>query len=353
MRTTNFIPRLIIAVLVGIGIAGCSPSEDTPGEKGSTTDSRIEPVRVMQLEHREIARRISSTAQLLASREVHLAPATPGRIDKIHVDVGHRVKEGQLLVEMDRTQLQQALVQLRNLETDYQRLDTLRKVGSVSQYQYDQLVTQYEITKSNVAFLRENTTLRAPFSGTVSGKYYEDGEMYSGAPNTAVGKAAVLSLVNTDRLKVLINVAESYYPHITRGMTATIRPDVYPDREFRGTVTMVYPTIDPATRTFVVEISVANPDGVLRPGMFARAEMLLDRVQALVAPAIAVMKLQGSDERYVFLEKEGKAHRVVVEIGDRHDDMLELISGEIRPGDRLIIAGQSRLVDQSPVTVRK
>jgi len=346
-------PRFIGPLLVALAAAGCSPSEDAPDNGDSGKDGRIEPVRVMELKPREIPRRVSYNAQLLAIREVHLAPASPGRVDRIHVDVGDRVSEGELLVEMDRTQLQQALVQMQNLETDHRRLDTLRKTGSVSQYQYDQLATQYEIAKTNVSFLKENTRLSAPFSGTVSGKYFENGEMYSGAPNTSAGKAAILSLVKTDSLKVLINVAESYYPLIRKGMASTLRADVYPNREFRGIVTTVFPTIDPATRTFVTEISMGNPGGLLRPGMFARAELTLQQVQALVVPAIAVMKLQGSNERFVFLEKDGHAHRVVVEIGERHDDMLELISGEIRPGDRLIIAGQSRLVDQSPVRVSK
>ena len=344
--------RFFIPLLILLAVAGCSPSEDAPGDGDKANDDRVEPVRVMELTSREIPRRLSYAAQLLAIEEVHLAPASPGRVDRIYVDIGKRVTRGELLVEMDRTQLQQATVQLQNLETDYRRLDTLRKTGSVSQYQYDQLAAQYEIAKTNVAFLQVNTRLSAPFSGTVSGKYFENGEMYSGAPNTTAGKAAILSLVKTDSLKVLINIAESYYPHIRTGMPATLRSDVYPDKEYRGTVTTVFPTIDPATRTFGTEISMANPGGSLRPGMYARAELTLEQVQALVAPAIAVMKLQGSDERYIFLEKDGRAHRVVVEIGDRHDDMLELISGELRPGDRIIIAGQSRLVDQSPVTVR-
>jgi len=336
-----------------IAFIACSCSDDSRTDSSNDADDRIEIVRVMELDFQEIARTISYSAHLQAYREVHLAPASPGRIDIIHVDIGSRVSEGQLLVEMDRTQLHQALVQLRSLETDYRRLDTLRKLGSVSQYQYDQISTQYELAKTNVEFLKENTRLRAPFSGTVSGRYYENGEMFSGAPNTQAGKAAILSLVQTGRLKAMVHVAESYHLYVRQGMDVELHADVYPGEVFRGKISRVYPTIDPASRTFSVEVSVPNPNEKLKPGMFARASLKLDRVQAFVVPALAVMKLQGSNERYVFLEENGRAKRLVVELGDRYDDMVELISTQIDTGDKLIIAGQSRLVDQIAVDVQQ
>jgi membrane fusion protein, multidrug efflux system len=252
---------------------------------------------------------------------------------------------------MDNTQLQQALLQLESLEKDYHRLDTLRKVGSVSQQQFDQVRTQYDMARSNVAFLRENTRMLAPFSGMVSGKYYENGEMFSGAPNTAAGKAAIISLVQISQLKAVVNVAERYYPYIKTGMDVSIQPDLYQDDVFSGRVMTVYPVIDPLSRTFKIEISIPNGEEKLRPGMFARAILEFDQVQAFVVPSLAILKLQGSNERYVFLEEDGVAKRLVVEIGDRYDDMVELIADEIQEGDRLIIAGQSRLLDGMAVDV--
>lgn len=337
---------LLLAAL----LTGCSSSEK-PGRENNTEDSRTEVVRVISISSREIARSISHTAHLQAYREVHLAPATPGRIDRILVDAGQNVAEGQLLVEMDRTQLHQAMVQLEQLKTEYRRIDTLRRVGSVSRQQYDQIKTQYELAMSNVAFLEENTQLRAPFPGSVSDKYYEDGEMFSGAPNTPAGKAAVLSLVQTEKLRVMINVAERHYPGIRKGMHVHITSDIYPGEVFTGTVKTVYPTIDAATRTFRVEVSLPNPKGKLRPGMFARAVIELGEEQAFVLPSLAVLKQQGTNERVVFIEENGRAKRVVVETGARFDDMIEIISDQIHEGDRLIVAGQARLLDGMQVSV--
>ncbi len=337
--------------LLGILISGCSGQEGTQFE--SENGDGIEPVRVMELDYSEIERSATYTAHLRGFNEVHLASSSPGRIEKIHVDIGDRVREGDLLVDMDRTQLYQARVQMQSLETDLRRLDTLRRVGSISQQQYDQVRTQYEVARSNVEFLSENTRLTAPFSGVVSERYYEDGEMFSGAPNTPAGKAAILSLVQVGRLKADVSVAERYYPNLEAGMEVSVTTDVYHGKQFPGRIQRVYPTIDPATRTFKVEISVPNQDERLRPGMFARARIELEEVRAFVVPALAVLKLQGSNERYIFLEKNGRAERVVVEIGDRFDDMIEIISPDVNVGDRLIIAGQARLLDGVSVQVHE
>ena len=259
--------------------------------------------------------------------------------------------EGQLLVEMDKTQLRQAEVQLQSVETDYRRLDTLRRAESISQQQFDQIKTQYELLLYNVQFLKENTRLTAPFNGKVSGKYYENAEMYSGVPNTAAGKAAILSIVQTDQLKALVNISERYFPHITTGMPVYFTSDVYPEESFQGKIFRIYPTIDPATRSFTIEVNIPNLNDRLRPGMFTRAKIDLDQVQAFVVPAIAILKLQGSNERFVFLEDKGIVKRVVVELGQRFDDQVEIHSSKIEQGSNLVIEGQSRLIDGMEVVV--
>jgi membrane fusion protein, multidrug efflux system len=340
---------LLVPVIIAL-LGGCSSSADETGKEQEGV--RVEPVRTIGLDYSEITRNITYNANLQAFREVHLASASPGRIGKIHVETGARVSEGQLLVEMDPTQLSQALVQLENIGKDYRRLDTLMRAGSVSRQQYDQVKTQYDLALSGVEFLRDNTRLTAPFAGTVSGKYFENGEMFSGAPNTAAGKAAILSIVQTNRLKALVNVSEKYLVHIHTGMPVNISTDIYPGEIFSGKVNVIYPTVNPATRSFTIEIEVPNANEKLRPGMFARATIDLDRLDAFVVPSLAVLKLQGSNERYVFLEDNGKAKRVVIMTGDRFDDQVEIVSDEIKPGARLIVAGQARLLDGMAVVVQ-
>jgi membrane fusion protein, multidrug efflux system len=312
-----------------------------------------EKVGIMVLENRKVMREIEYTATLQAFEELHLSPASPGRIEAFHVEAGDKVRAGQLLVEMDQTQLHQAEVQLRSLETDYRRLDTLLKTGSIAIQQYDQLKTQYEIAQSNVAFMRKNTRLLAPFSGTVSGKYFEAGEMFSGTPVVPIGKPAVLSLVQTDRLKAIISVSERFLPDLATGMEASLQSDVYPDRQFTGKVSLIYPTVDPLTRSFRVELLVANSDQILRPGMYGRVKLGLEEIDAILVPAISVLKMQGSNDRYMFIERDGKAVRIPVRIGKRYDDDIEVISDLVHAGDRIIIHGQARLKDGVTVEVTK
>ncbi len=342
-----------MSAMVLIILSACSGGkEKTTGmEKAASGPSKTEIVKVMQLEMQKISHAVEYTATLQGYEEVHLAPAAPGRIEAIYVEEGSRVLRGQVLVQMDRTQLHQAEIQMRTLATDFARLDTLQKVGSIPQQQYDQLKAQYEIARSNVEFLTGNTRLKAPFSGIISGKYFEAGEMYSGAPVAPVGKAAILSLVQIDRLKVIVPVSEKYYPQIQTGMNAKISVDIYPGQEFSGKVVRIFPTIDPASHTFSVEVVTPNSSAVLRPGMFARVSFDLGEVDAVVLPALAVLKMQGSNERYLFVEKDGKAERIPVSIGARFDDRIEVISDLLKPGDRVIVSGQSRLLHGVPVQV--
>lgn len=327
------------------------------GEKKAATiapaETKKEIVKVMELQFQTVARSIEYPATLLAYEEVHLAPAAPGRIEGIYAQVGDRISHGTPLVQMDRTQLHQAEVQLKNIETDFKRLDTLAKVGSIAMQQYDQLKTQYTVAQSNVEFLRENTRLLAPFNGVVSGRYFEPGEFYSGAPNTQAGKAAVLSVVQIDRLKAVVSVSEKYFPMVKIGMEAGVVVDVYNDQEFTGKIYRIYPTIDPMNRSFKIEVLVDNRQGLLRPGMFSRVTFNLDEEEAILLPSLAVLKMQGSNDRYMFIEQNGVAKRIPVTIGKRYDDNIEVFSDDIKAGDRVIVAGQARLLDGDEVEVVK
>lgn len=342
--------RIIVGIAVIAGIA-MSCSQSASDQSATQTATRVEPVRILKLDYQTISRSVEYTSTLQAYEEIHMAPAAPGRIEQIFVEVGNRVSKGDILVQMDRTQLHQAEVQLRTMQADFKRFDTLQKVGGIAQQQYDQLKSQLEILQANVDFLKENTRLHAPFSGVISGKYFESGEMYSGAPNTMVGKAAIVSLVQIDRLKAVVPVSERYFPLLKTGMEAVVISDIYPGRVFSGRVYRIHPTVDAASRTFNAEIVIENRDGALRPGMFIRASFDLDQVEALLLPAIAVLKLQGSNDRYLFIEENGKAKRIPVTVGKRYDDNVEVISDILKRGDHIIVSGQARLLDGIAVEV--
>ncbi|TFH22969.1 MAG: efflux RND transporter periplasmic adaptor subunit, partial [Bacteroidia bacterium] len=170
-------------------------------------------------------------------------------------------------------------------------------------------------------------------------------------PNTPVGKAALVSMIQVDPVKVMVNLSEKYLPLVKEGMTATISTEVYPGVKFTGKVFRIHPTVSAATRTFVTEIKIPNKNEKLKPGMFARVSIKLGESEALTVPAITVMQMSGTNERYVMLHENGTARKVVVQIINRYDDQLEISSPELQGGEQLIYAGQSQLEDGTRVNV--
>jgi membrane fusion protein (multidrug efflux system) len=351
----KYIKSLPVILIIGLVIAGCTSrsntAEGTDTSAASADTAKAIPVKILILTKAKIARTIDYTATVLPYEEVNMVPSTPGRIDRLYVEVGDRIKKGDRLFLMDRTQLYQMELQLSSLSKDLSRLDTLLKTGSTKQQAYDQMKTQYDVTKTNVDFMTENTLLKAPFNGVVTGKYFENGEMYSGAPTTSTGRAAVVTVMQVDPLKINVNISEQYYPQIKKGMSATVTADVYSGEVFTGRVSLVSPTINPATRSFLVEIELQNRNNLLKPGMFVRVSMDLGEVETYVVPASTVLVQEGTNIRFVFVDSANIAKRIEVNPGKRFDDQLEIISDYIRQGARLVIEGQAKLIDGDKIEV--
>ncbi len=347
--------RTIFSLILtgGILLASCAPKEKQQAGTAAVADDPVAaiPVKVMPVSKTTIARTIDYTSTILAYEEVNLAPSTPGRVDKIYVEVGDRVQKGQNLFLMDRTQYYANKIQLANLEKDLARIDTLFKLGSVTEQLYDQTNAQYEVMKTNVEFMEENTLLEAPFDGIITGKYLEDGELYSGAPGMS-GKAAVVTLMQINPVKIIVSISEQYFPLIRNGMKVRVAADVYPDKSFDGTIFRVHPTIDAMSRTFRAEVRISNGSELLRPGMFARAFIDMGEVETVVIPASTVMLQEGTNERYVFVVENGVAVRKPVTLGQRFDDRLEIAGGDLKVGDALVTEGQARLNNGQQVEIK-
>ncbi|MDD4054847.1 MAG: efflux RND transporter periplasmic adaptor subunit, partial [Bacteroides sp.] len=193
--------------------------------------------------------------------------------------------------------------------------------------------------------LLENTTLLSPISGIVTDRNYDDGDLYDGV-------IPVLSIEQITPVKIVINVSESYFPLIKKGASVDIRLDVYKDEVFEGKVSLIYPTVDPSTRTFPVEIKLPNLKQKVRPGMFARATMNFGTEDHVVVPDIAIVKQIGAGDRYVYVYENGKVTYTKVELGRRMGDQYELISG-VEDQAQVVIGGQARLTNGVEVEVEE
>lgn len=334
----NPLSALPALLIIATGLYACSGASKSREAQLETTQEKIENVKVTTLSSRMVGNTLEFSANTRAYEQVNLGPVSPGRIEKIYVEVGDRVKKGQLLIQMDQTSLLQARIQIATIEEDHKRYEALKESGAISQQVYDQSLANLNVQKTNLAYLEENTQIKAPFDGIIAMRNFENGELYPGG-------SAILTLMETDKLKADINVPESYYPQIKKGMKAEVISDIYPDRQFEAEVNLIAPSVNPASRSFAVEMKIPNAKELLKPGMFVRIHMDLGLSEAILVPSQAVLKLQGSNERFVFLHSKGLAQRVAVKVGRRFDDEVELISDRIKAGDQLVVLGQARLRD--------
>lgn len=318
------------------------------GFSKKTVEATDAPVRVLTRSVPAEAARVvlteEFTSEIQPYKENDITPAVSGvHIDRILVDVGSRVKEGELLVTLDPTQYNQQLVTLKNLESDYNRLLPVYEAGGISAQQIDQAKTQLDVQREVVSNLKKNIELRSPVTGVVTARNSEAGNLFANAP--------ILHVMQIDPLKVIVNIPEQYFPAVKVGMPVDIRVDLFGDKVFPGRVSLVYPALDPATRTFTVEVRVPNASETLRPGMFARTIFNMGEKEGVMVPDVAVQKQVGSSERYLYVIRgDSVAERRRVNPGRQVGNLIDVLSG-VHPGEQVAVTALSKLGDGMAVEI--
>lgn len=313
-------------------------------ETEKVTEETVKKVRVESVSLQLVENMQEFTATVESNVVNNISPAMGGRIRSISVDVGDYVKKGQTLVKMDNNSLEQQQTQLATLKRDYERYKELYDVGGISKQQLDQTKTQMDITQSAINSLAENTILRSPISGFVTKRNFDAGDVVAGMP--------ILTVESINPVKLIVNVSESFYTVVKKGMKVDVKADALKDEVFTGTVSSIHPTINPATHSFGVEITVSNNDNKIKPGMFARVQMNFGSNNRAVVSDKAVLKQSGSNQRYVFTIRNGVAVYTIVELGNRIDDKYEIISG-LKEGEQVVTEGNVGLLEGNKVEVIK
>jgi RND family efflux transporter MFP subunit len=337
MKAVNLIPAIGFVLLSACGGGGNETKTVT------TPQDETVLVKVQMVSAQPVEQLTELTGNIEALMVNQIAPTIPGRIDKILTEVGNRVQKGQLLVQMDRTNLVQAQLQLSSAETELGRVAELFKAGSATRQQFDQLTSQVDVAREAVRNLIENTDLHSPIDGVVTARNFDAKNIFGGAQ-------PILTVMQMSPVKVLVNIQETYFPQVKTGMEVRVKLDVYPDRYFAGKISIIHPTIDQMSRTFKAEITIPNADLAVRPGMFARVELNFGAMDHVVVPDLAIIKQPGSNTRYVYIVENGLALRRELILGRLIGDRYEAISG-IESGAQVVIAGQSRLLDKMPVKI--
>lgn len=331
--------KLLSLIVTGaLLVTACSQGE-AEGQEGALN---IPSVKVETLGERMVDQTIEFTGNIEPLVKNNISSAAAQRIDKIHAEVGTRVKKGQLLVEMEDVNYMQARIQLENLKVDLARTEALYKAGGISEQQYQQLKTQVNVSEESIANLAKNTKLLSPIDGIVTHKNFDNGDIAAGQP--------ILVVMQIQPVKILVNISEEFFPQVRIGTPATIRLDIYPDKSFSGKVMLIHPTIDAATRSFQAELRIENPSLLIRPGMFARAIVDFGSKERLVVPDVAVIKQPGTNDRYVYVLEGDKVFYRKVELGRRVGDIYE-VAGGVAVGDRVVVAGHTGLMDNIQVQV--
>lgn len=320
-------------------LGACSGGEQTEQTK---TEEAIESVKIGSTSLQNVPQETTYTATVQPDKRNNISSSMPNRIKKIYVEVGDHVKKGQVLVDLDASNIIQQKVQLDNLELEYNRAKELVAVGGASQQQLDQITTQFEAAKTAYDNLMENTKLLSPVNGVVTARNYDDGDMAQGP---------ILTVMQINPVKIVINVSETEFTKVKLGMPIDITLDVFGDENFKGRVSLIYPTIDPMTRTFGVEVEIPNASNRVRPGMFARATIDFGARERVIVSDRAVIKRAGSGDRFVYVyNNDGTVTYTQVELGRHVDNYYEVLSG-LAADEQVVVAGQTRLSDGVKVNV--
>ena len=327
-----------LAVMTACGGGTKKPAEET---KEKEEESKVVKVKTSVAVIEEVEDTGVFSSNIEAFQQNNIAPQTPGRIDRILVEVGAQVSKGQLLATMDPTTYNAAAVQLVNAEADYERTKKVYAAGGISKQQLDQLETALTVSRAQVANLRENMELRSPIRGVVTARNYDPGDLFN-------GQVPILTVMQINTLKVALSISEKYFPVVKNGMQAEVRVDMYPDKVYQGNVSLVYPAIDPATRTFTIEVTIPNQSGELRPGMFSRTELRFGTHPGIMVEDVAIQRQLGTNDKYVFVDVDGAAERRVVTTGIQIGNRVNVLSG-VEPGEKIVVAGISRLMQGTQV----
>ncbi len=336
----------IITLAAALLMTACGSKDSSTTTTGQEVPKAAPVVSVItaQAEDVDITNTFTSTIEPYATNNI--VSQTAGRIVSINAEVGQKVHKGQLLAKMDDVNLVKTRLQYVNDSTELDRLTELYKIGALSQAEYDMAKLGLNVTKKTYENLAENTYLRSPINGVVTARNYDKGDMYSMTQ-------PIFVVEQIQPVKMLVNVSESLFTQVHKGMEFDITVDAYPEEVFKGKVNLIYPTISSATHTFPVEVICQNSDERLRPGMFARVTANFGTNHHIVIPDVAVVKQQGSGEHFVYvLKPDNTVKYTLVELGKRLGNRYEIVSG-INEGDRIVTEGQVRLKDGVNVTVKQ
>ena len=336
--------KSFILVLAAMAMVACNTtkSNENNTEASAVVKEKV-AVKSVKAEPSVVNFTETYTSEILPFKENDITPAAQGlHIERISVDVGDHVYAGQVIVTLDQTTLKQQELNLATTQDNYDRMVPVHAAGGISDQQLTQMKNTLDLQKEVVENLRKNSTIKSPITGVVTARNFENGDLFASMP--------ILHIMQINKLKVKANVSEQYFTSVKVGQKVDIEVDIFPGEKFEGSVSRISPALDPATRTFGVEITIPNSNERLRPGMYARATFNMGQREGLLIDDVAVQKQTGSSERFVYVIKDGVAEYRFVKDGRRVGDKVEILSG-LQAGEEVATTSFVRLSDGAEVEI--
>jgi membrane fusion protein (multidrug efflux system) len=343
----------VIAAVAGISYwagqrssAPAGASAPAAGKGGPPAAIAVEAAKVQV---QRLPQALAAVGSLRSDETIIVRPEIAGRVSEIHFKEGERVAKGALLVRLDdsiqKADLDKARANLVLSKSKLDRAEDLRKQNFISSQARDEAENTYKVAKADMELMEarvSKATIAAPFSGTIGlrqvsiGDYVKEGQ-------------DIVNLESIDPLKVDFRVPELALSQVKNGQTLQVTLDAIPDHAYDGRVYAINPLIDAGGRAVVIRAQVSNRDGKLRPGMFARVRLFTSEARdSALVPEESLFPV--GDDKYVYKVVDGKAVRQRVEIGQRRDGKVEILSG-LAPSDMVVTEGHLKIRDGTEVRI--
>jgi membrane fusion protein (multidrug efflux system) len=318
-------------------------------------DTRRQSIPVVKTENalrQTVLYNLLYTADVAAVQQAGIYPKVSGTLDHVYVDMGSPVRRGQMLALIDTTELfqtrQQAAATAQNARLTYRRTKDLydQKLVAAQDIENAEAAMKVAVAALDIATTRlDYARITAPFSGTITKKFLDPGAVVSALTST------LFTLMDPDRMKIIINILEQDIPRVTMGLEASVSVDAFPGKKFTGTVSKFSQAVDLATRTMAVEVDIPNPGHLLAPGMFATVSLNVgQKNDALTLPTQALLK--DDQGLYVYIARQDTARRARVTAGSEQNSRTEILSG-LEGTEDVITTGQQFVRNNGQVAVQK
>lgn len=349
---------LAVLVLAVFSVAGCQKKE-------AKTVEKIINVRTATVEKKSLRPFVEAVGNLKPFQEVVISPEVDGIVRKLFVEEGSPVAKGMVLAEINETDyrldleraeaaLKQAEATLANVKVEYTRKDALYKEQLVTQQQFDDITTRVTLATGDVdraraalSMARERygrSRVRAPMAGAVREKRVTAGDFVrTGTP--------MLWIVQSNPIKLSFSVPEKDVSSLKLGQEVDFRVDSFPGKTFTGRLMSIYPSLDEKTRTLQAEAQIPNPQGLLKPGFFARVTIYTGPPRDIVIIPITAILYENALKK-VFLVEGDRTREVKIQIGAKYGESMAVLEG-LQGGEHLVTVGQNTLADGVKVNVAR